>query len=204
MITPHRFHRPLRVSLLAAPLCAEAQQPRPVHRIGYVGFAPPAASAPRVEALRAGMRDLGYVEGKNLVIEFRWSGTVDQMHEAAAELARTKVDVIFATSSTESEPARRATSTIPIVFATHADPVGVGHVACLARPGGNMTGLADIQPMTTPKRLEILKETLPQANRFGVLWSPTAPSYRPVLDAAETAKGKLGVQLVTVSVSTVA
>ena len=86
------------------------------------GFRHPAASATRVEALRAGLRDLGYVEGKNLVIEFRWASTVEQMHEAAAELARMKVDIIFATSSTESEPARRATSTIPIVFATHADP----------------------------------------------------------------------------------
>jgi putative ABC transport system substrate-binding protein len=126
------------------------------------------------------------------------------MHEAAAELARMKVDIIFATSSTETEPARRATSTIPIVFATHADPVSVGHVFSLARPGGNATGLADIQPEITPKRLEILKQTLPQATRLGVLWTPTAPSYRPVLDAAEAAKGKLGVQLVTVSVSTVA
>jgi len=191
-------------ALFAWPLVARAQQRAKIARPGYLGFGTPAASANRVEALRTGLRDLGYVEGKNLVIEFRWSSTVEQMHEAAAELARMKVDVIFATSSTESEPARRATSTIPIVFATHADPVGVGHVASLARPGGNMTGLADIQAMTTPKRLEILKETLPQANRFGVLWSPTAPSYRPVLDAAETAKGKLGVQLVTVSVSTVA
>jgi putative ABC transport system substrate-binding protein len=125
------------------------------------------------------------------------------MHEAAAELVRMKVDIIVATSSTESEPARRATSTIPIVFAAHADPVGLGHVSSLARPGGNMTGLADIQPLITPKRLEILKETLPRATRFGVLWSPTAPSYRPVLDAAEATKGKLGVQLVPVGVSTV-
>jgi putative ABC transport system substrate-binding protein len=124
------------------------------------------------------------------------------MHEAAAELARMKVDVIFATSSTEVEPARRATSTIPIVFATHADPVGVGHVSSLARPGGNMTGLADIQPVITGKRLEILKATVPRATRFGVLWSPTAPSYRPVLQAAEAASGTLGVQLLTVSVST--
>jgi putative ABC transport system substrate-binding protein len=190
--------------LFAWPLVARAQQQGKIARLGYLGFGSPAASANRVEALRAGLRDLGYVEGKNLVIEFRWSGTVEQMHEAAAELARMKVDVIFAPSSTETEPARRATSTIPIVFAVHADPVGVGHVSGLARPGGNMTGLADIQPVITPKRLEILKETLPRATRFGVLYSPTAPSYRPVLDAAETTRGKLGVQLVTVSVSTVA
>ncbi len=191
-------------ALFAWPLIARAQQQPKIARLGYLGFGTPAASTHRVEALRAGLRDLGYVEGKNLVIEFRWSGTVEQMHEAAAELARMKVDVIFATSSTESEPARRATNTIPIVFATHADPVGVGHVSSLARPGGNMTGLADIQSVITPKRLEILKATVPQVTRFGVLWSPTAPSYRPFLEAAEATGAKLGIQLLTVGVSTVA
>ncbi len=191
-------------ALFAWPLIARAQQQPKIARLGYLGFGTPAASATRVEALRAGLRDLGYVEGKNLVIEFRWSGTVEQLHEAAAELARMKVDVIFATSSTESEPARRATNTIPIVFATHADPVGVGHVSSLARPGGNMTGLADIQSVITPKRLEILKATVPQVTRFGVLWSPTAPSYRPFLEAAEATGAKLGIQLLTVGVSTVA
>lgn len=156
-------------ALLTWPLVARAQPPAKSARLGFLGFGAPAAAADRVEALRAGLRDLGHVEGKNLVIEFRWSSTVEQMHEAAAELARMKVDIIFAVSSTESEPARRATGTIPIVFATHADPVGVGNVSSLARPGGNMTGLADIQPAITPKRLEILKETVPRATRVGVL-----------------------------------
>jgi putative tryptophan/tyrosine transport system substrate-binding protein len=177
------------IALFAWPLVAHAQQQAKIARLGYLGFGTPAASANRVEALRAGLRDLGYVEGKNLVIEFRWAGTVEQMHEAAAELARMKVDIIFATSSTKSEPARRATSTIPIVFATHADPEGVGHVSSLARPGGNMTGLADIQPVITPKRLEILKQTVPQATRFGVLWSPTAPSYGPSWTPPRLPKG---------------
>ena len=191
-------------SALTWPLLARAQAPPRIARLGYLGFGTPAASASRVEALRAGLRDLGYVEGKNLVIEFRWSPTVEQMNEAAAELVRMKVDVIFATSSTESEPARRATSTIPIVFATHADPVGVGHVTSLARPGGNMTGLADIQTVITPKRLELLRATVPRATRFGVLWTPTAPSGRPFVQAAEETGEKLGVHLLTVSVSTVA
>jgi putative ABC transport system substrate-binding protein len=191
-------------ALFAWPLVARAQQQPRIARLGYLGFGTPAASANRVEALRAGLRDLGYVEGKNLVIEFRWSGTVEQMHAAAAELARMKVDVIFAASSTESESARRATKTIPIVFAIHADPESAGHVASLARPGGNMTGLADIQSVITPKRLEILKETVPQVTRFGVLYTPTAPSYRPFLQAAEATGGKLGIQLLTVGVSTVA
>jgi putative ABC transport system substrate-binding protein len=191
-------------ALFAWPLVARAQQQPKIARLGYLSFGTAAASANRVEALREGLRDLGYVEGKNVVIEFRWSGTVEQMHEAAAELARMKVDIIFATSSTESESARRATNTIPIVFATHADPVGVGHVSSLPRPGGNMTGLAEIQSVITPKRLEILKATVPQVTRFGVLWSPTAPSYRPFLEAAEATGGKLGIQLLTVGVSTVA
>jgi putative ABC transport system substrate-binding protein len=189
-------------ALLAWPLVARAATD--IARLGFLGLGSPAAAAPRVEALRAGLRDLGYVEGKNLVIEFRWSSTVEQMHEAAAELARMKVDIIFASSSAEVEPARRATSTIPIVFATHADPVGIGHVFSLARPGGNITGLAVMQSDITAKRLEILKETVPQASRFGVLWDRTAPSYRPFLQAAEAARGKLRVELRSVGVSTVA
>src|SRR5712692_4017065 len=170
-------------ALFAWPLVARAQQQAKIARLGYLGFGAPAASANRVEALRAGLRDLGYVEGKNLVIEFRWSGTVEQMYEAAAELARMKVDIILATSSTECEPARRATNTITIVFATHADPVSAGHVSRPARTAGNMTGLADIQPVIPPKRLEILKETVPRATRVGVLWAPppphTGPSCKP-------------------------
>ena len=191
-------------ALFAWPLVARAQSPAKIARLGFLGFGTPAAFALLVEELRAGLRDLGYVEGRNLIIEFRWPGTVEQMHEAAAELVRMKVDIIFAGSSTQSEPARRATSTIPIVFATHADPVGLGHVSSLARPGGNMTGLAAMVPEITTKQMEMLKATVPQATRFGVLYSPTAPSYRPVLDTAEAVRGKLGVQLRTVGVGTVA
>src|SRR5258706_11479746 len=128
-------------ALFAWPRFARAQQQAKSARLGFLGFGDSAAW-PRVEVLRASLRDLGYVEGKNLVIEFRWSRTVDQMREAAAELARMKVDVIFAPTSTEAESARGATRTIPIVFVGHADPGGVGHVSSLARPGGNMTGLA--------------------------------------------------------------
>src|ERR1700738_2519241 len=116
---------------------------------------------------------------------------IDQLSELATELVRMNVDVIFAPSSTEVEVARLATNTIPIVFATHADPIGLGHVASLARPGGNITGLSAQLTETTAKQLEILKETVPQVMRIGVLWSPTAPSYRPFLQAAEAASGKL-------------
>src|SRR5205823_9897759 len=122
----------------AWPLAARAQQPAKVARLGFLRFGPASAYAGRVEALRAGLRQLGYIEGKNIVIEFRWAETVDQLHELAVELVRMNVDVIFAMSSTEVEATRQATKTIPIVFATHADPVGLGHVASLSRPGGNI------------------------------------------------------------------
>jgi len=192
--------------LVAWPLVARAQQQARSARLGYLGFGSraDAVSVARVEALRAGLRDLGYVEGTNLIIEFRWSDTVEQLHEAAAELVRMKVDIIFSPSSTESEVARRATNTIPIVFATHSDPVGVGHVASLARPGGNITGLSALSPELTAKQLEILKATVPRATRFGVLYTPTTPAHRPVLEAAEVARGKLNIQLLTVGVTTAA
>jgi putative ABC transport system substrate-binding protein len=121
----------------AWPLAARAQQATKLPRIGFLGLAPASGYASRVEALRVGLRDQGYVEGKDIVIEFRWAERVEQLSELAAELVRMNVDVIFAPSSTFVEPARQATKTIPIVFAVHADPVGIGHVASLARPGGN-------------------------------------------------------------------
>jgi putative tryptophan/tyrosine transport system substrate-binding protein len=192
--------------LVAWPLVARAQQPARIARLGYLGFGSlaNAATVIRVEALRAGLRDLGYVEGKNLVIEFRWADTVEQLHERAAELVHMKVDIIYANSSTESEAARRATNTIPIVFSTHFDPVGVGHVASLAHPGGNITGVAALGTELVAKQLELLKATVPRATRFGVLYTATTPAHRPVLQAAEAARGKLDIQLLTVGVNTVA
>jgi ABC-type uncharacterized transport system substrate-binding protein len=187
---------------VAWPLAARAEQPAKVPRIGFLRFGLASANAERVEALRTGLRDLGYVEGKNIVIEFRWTERIDQLPELAAELARMNVDAIFAMSSTEVEPTRQATQTIPIVFAVHADPVGLGHVASLARPGGNITGLTIILTDLVAKQLEILKEAVPQATRIGVLFSRTAPSHRPALQAVETAGARLGVQLVMVPVRT--
>ena len=112
------------------------------------------------------------------------------------------VDIIFAASSTMVEPARQATKTIPIVFANHADPVGLGHVASLARPGGNITGLSMLLTELAAKELEILKEAVPQATQIGVLWDPTTPSHRPALHAVEAAGQKLGVRLVAVPART--
>jgi len=184
-------------------LAAHAQQPAKIARIGFLALGPAAAQSSRVKALRAGLRDLGYVEGKNIVIEFRWAETVEQLPELAAELVRMKVDVIFASSSTMVEPARQASKTIPIVFATHADPVGIGHVASLARPGGNITGLTMLLTDVVAKDLEIFKDALPQESRIGILWNPTTPSHPRALKAVEAAGAALGVSLHMAPVSTV-
>ena len=186
----------------AWPLAARAQQPAKVAHIGYLGLGPASAWTSRVDALRIGLRDLGWIEGKNIVIEFRWADNVDQLPGLAAELVRMKVDVIFAPSSTMVEPARQATKTIPIVFANHADPVGIGHVASLARPGGNITGLSEQITEIDAKALELLKEVLPQATRIGVLWNPTTPSHVPGLDSVKAAGEKLGFALHMASAAT--
>jgi putative ABC transport system substrate-binding protein len=187
----------------AWPLATHAQQSAKVPRIGFLRVGLASANDGRVEAMRAGLRQLGYVEGKNIVIEFRWAETVDRLPELAAELVRMNVDIIFAMSSTEVEAARQLTMTTPIVFSIHADPVGLAHVASLARPGGNITGLTVILTDMVVKQLEILKEVVPQATRIGVLFSSTAPSHRPALHALETAAKTLGAQLVMVAVRAV-
>jgi putative tryptophan/tyrosine transport system substrate-binding protein len=192
----------LASGLLAAPLAAEAQQTGKVHQIGYLGYGSAAEAASRVVPLRMGLQDHGYVEGKNINLVFRWAETAERLPELAADLVRLKVDVIFAPTSTEVEAARRATRTIPIVFAGHADPVGVGHVASLARPGGNITGFSVLLPEIVPKQLEIMKQALPHMTRIGLLVVMTAPSTPSALHAAETVAPRLGIQVVTVPVRT--
>jgi putative tryptophan/tyrosine transport system substrate-binding protein len=188
--------------ILAAPIAARAQQTAKVARVGYLSFGA-AAPATRIEALRAGLNGLGYLEGKNLAMEFRFAKTDDELREFAAQLVNLKLDVIFAPSSTEVGAAKQATKTIPIVFATHADPVGTGHVTSLARPGGNVTGLSVLLSELTAKALEILKEVVPKAKRFGVLSSPTVPSHVPAMRTAEAAAERLGVTLHTALVRAV-
>ena len=156
-----------------------------------------------MEALRAGLRDLRHVEGKDIIIDFRWAERIDQLPELAAELVHIDVDIIIAPASTEVEPARQATKTIPIVFTQHADPVGIGHVASLARPGGNITGMSMVLTDLAAKALEIFKDAVPHATRIGVLWNPTAPSHTEVLKAVEAAAKSLGVELLMVPVLTV-
>jgi putative ABC transport system substrate-binding protein len=172
-----------------------AQSPAKIARVEFLGLAPAAAWAGEVAALRAGLLELGYVEGKNILFEFRWASGVGEMPELAAELVRTNVDIIFAPASTQVGPARQATSTIPIVFAQHADPVGSEHVASLAHPGGNITGVSMVLTELAAKGLEILKLALPNATRFGILWNPTTPSHGKVVNEIEAAASTLGVTL---------
>jgi putative ABC transport system substrate-binding protein len=185
------------------PLAARGQQQSKVWRIGYLGLGPASHWTNEVEALRTGLRDLGYVEGKNIIIEFRWAERVDQTFDLATQLVGMNVDVIFAPASTQVQPAHQATTTIPIVFAQHADPVGLGDVASLSRPGGNITGLSMLLTELSVKELEILKETLPHATRIGVLWNPTTPSHPTAVNAIEAASGRLGIHLVMAPAGTV-
>src|SRR3984893_5114141 len=176
------------------PLTARTQQ-RGVPVIGFLGLQPASAFAPRIEALWKGLRELGYVEGKNLLIDFQWADTVDQLPGIVRRLVDSRVDLIFAPSSTWVEPARQATKPIPIVFANHADPVGLGHVESLAHPGGNITGLSMVFTEIAAKELEILHEAIPQAKRIGVFWNPTTPSHEPALKAVRAGAETLGVKL---------
>src|SRR6516164_2498033 len=176
----------------AWPLVARAQQQAKPPRIGFLGLAFERTAG---EWLRAGLRDLGYIEGTNIIIEWQWAQNVDELPALVAELVRMHVDVIFAPSSTFVEAARQVTTTIPIVFAVHADPVGIGHVASLARPGGNITGLTMLLTDLAAKELEILKEAVPRARRIGVLWNPTTPSHATALPAVKAAGEKLEMTL---------
>jgi putative ABC transport system substrate-binding protein len=173
-------------------------------RIGYLGFGSASSWTSEIEALRSGLRDLGYIEGKNVSIEYRWAQQADQTFDLATELVQMNVDVIFAPASTQVEPARRATNRIPIVFAQHADPVGLGDVASLSRPGGNITGMSMLLTELSVKELEILSETFPNAARIGVLWNPTTPSHPTAVRAIVAASEKLGVRVVLAPAGSVA
>ena len=168
------------VVLLAFGVTAEAQQPKKVPRIGYLAGASPAALSALVKAFRQGLRELGHVEGKNIVIEWRQAeeGKLDRLSELAAELVRLKVDIIVTGGPTDTRAAKDATATIPIVMAADSDPVGNGFVASLARPGGNITGLSRMSPELAGKRLELLKEVVPRLSRVAVLGSSTATGPR--------------------------
>ncbi len=167
----------LALGLLAAPPAAHAQQPGEVARIGYLGSSSPALEAHLVGAFRQGLRDLGYTEGQNILIEYRWAeGRYDRYPDFAAELVRLKVDVILTRGTPGALAAKRATQTIPSGMAAIGDAIEAGLVPSLARPGGNITGLTRISPEMDGKRLELLKEIVPRLSRVAILLNRANPS----------------------------
>ena len=200
MRTMRRIVAALAALMLLAGSLGAAAQPGKVHRIGFLWDGPD-VFPDSIEAFRRGLRDLGYVEGRNLTIEYRWAhGKPERMRELADELVRLKVDVIVAPSSVYTSAAKQATSTIPVVFVSHADPLRSGHVATLARPGGNVTGLSLMMTETNVKSLELFKEVVRKASRVAVMWDPATPSHGPGLKAIESAAPPLGLQVQSVPV----
>ena len=181
--------------LFAVRVSAEAQQPKKFPWIGYLSIA--SSSDFRSEAFRQGLRDLGYIEGQNIAVESRWAdGRDDRVTDLAAELVRLKVDVIVSAGGTQTTAAtKKATETIPIVFATVGDPVAAGLVASFARPGGNVTGLSNDAPELSGKRLELLKEIVPRLSRVSVFVTSTEPANAQGLKEIELAAGGLGIKL---------
>lgn len=177
-----------------------AAQAQRVRRIGFL-WDGPEVFPDALEAFRQGRGELGYVEGRNLVIEYRWArGKPELMRQHAEELVRLEVEVILAPTSVYTAAAKAATSTVPIIFLSHADPLGSGHVASLARPGGNVTGLSIMMTETTVKGLELFKEAVPKLTRVAVLWDPATPSHAPGPKAVEAAGPSLGIRIQSVAV----
>ena len=195
------MHHKVILFLLAASvlICfhpADAQQPAKIPRIGFLSGQSLSNISTRTEAFRQGLRELGYVEGKNIVIEWRFAeGKLDRLPALAAELVRLKVDVIVTSGLGSTRPANEATNTIPIVMTQDPDPVGNGFVASLARPGRNITGLSTLSPELSGKRLELLKEIVPKLSRVAVVGTSTNASTAQMLRETELAAGALGVKL---------
>jgi len=181
---------------LLTTVSARAQQPAKIPRIGYLSGSSISVLADRIEAFRQGLRELGYVEGKNLVIEWRSAeGKIDRVPELAAELVRLKLDVIVSPGPAVTRPLKEATSTIPIVMASDTDPVGSGFIASLARPGGNITGLASLAPEVGGKQLELLKEISPKISRVAVIGNSANPGDAQALRETVLAAGSFEVYL---------
>ena len=191
----------LAVLLLVAPLMAGAQQRTKIPRVGILWVYSPSIGSVFADAFRQGLRGLGYVEGRTIVLEERWAdGKFERLPSLASELVRLNVDVIVTASTPAAQAAQQATRTIPIVITLVTDPVESGLVASLARPGGNITGLSLMHPELTGKRLELLKEIIPTVRRVGVFWNASTPAYRLLLTETETAARSLGLQLHVVEV----
>jgi ABC-type uncharacterized transport system substrate-binding protein len=185
----------------AWPLLARAQPRGNVYRIGFLGVTSRLEYGRHVDALRTGLRKLGYEEGNNIVFEYRWAeGRYDRLPQLAAELVNLKIDVLVVHSTPGARAAKQATSTIPIVVSAVADPVDVGLVASLARPGGNLTGLTFFLAEICAKRVELIREAIPTLTRVAVIVNPSNPSHPIVLEVMQRTAGALGVELVPVEV----
>jgi putative ABC transport system substrate-binding protein len=184
------------VLLIALCSSAGAQSPKKVFRVGFLGAASASANAARIDALRLGLRELGYVEGNNILIEYRYAdGNRDRLPTLAAELVRLKVDAIVSGGAAATGPARQATASIPIIMTNDPDPVASGYVAGLARPGGNVTGLSTLTSELAGKRLELVKEMVPRLSRIAVLGVTTNPGNDEALKETDLAARALKVQL---------
>jgi len=185
----------LSALLFALSLPAQAQQPKKIPRIGYLSASSAAEALSRTEAFRRGLRELGYVEGENIVVEFLYAdGKFDRLPALAADLVRLKIDVIVTAGPSVTGPAKDATATIPIVMTNDSDPVAAGFVTSLARPGGNITGLSSLAQDLSGKRLELLKETVPKLSRVAVLGSSAIPGNAQALKETELAARAYGLQ----------
>jgi putative ABC transport system substrate-binding protein len=186
----------LAVFILGCVAVAYAQQPQKIPRIGFLAGVSPSTISARTEAFRQGLRELGYVEGKNIFVEWRSAEEkLDRLSDLAAELVRLKVQVIVSAAPTVTQPVKEATKTIPIVMAFDDDPVGNGFVASLARPGGNITGLSNLSPEISGKQLELLKEIVPRLSRVAVIGTSTRPGNTQSLKEIELAAGAFGVKV---------
>jgi putative ABC transport system substrate-binding protein len=182
--------------LLLTVFLVEAQQAKSVARIGYLSVLSPSTDSTRIEAFRQGLRELGYVEAQNIAIESRYAdGKLDRLPDLARELVRLKVDVVIVGGSTATKAAKNVTKLIPIVMAHGSDPVELGFVASLARPGGNITGLTHLAPELGGKRLELLKDIVAQLSRVAVLTDPGTQGHGPQIKELEVAARALGLQL---------
>ncbi len=192
----------LALALLATPLAAEAQPTGKMYRIGFLGAASPSGYyAHLVEAFREGLRDLGYVEGRNVAIEYRWADDhYDRLPALAAELVRLKVDLIVTHGTAGSRAAKQATTTIPIVMAISGDAVATGLIASIARPGGNLTGSNFFFPELNAKRVELLKEVVPRARRMAAFGNPDNPAIPGAIRAMELIAQSLKMDLQVVEV----
>jgi putative ABC transport system substrate-binding protein len=190
------FIRLFGSAVVAWPLAARAQQAGKVHRIGFLGSATAAGSAKAVESFRAGLREFGYVEGRNIGIEFRWAqGNYDRLSDLVADLIATNVDVLITHGTPGTRAAKQATTTIPIVMAISGDAIATGLVSSLARPEANLTGSTYFLPQLNAKRLELLKEVFPSISRAAALSNPDNPVSRPIIPAMQAAAASLSVIL---------